>query len=106
MVRLNVSGPYSTAAGNNPGGSLPTGTVFFLWTAPHPGDSIFPSATLFRSNENELVNPASPAINTVAGGTIIVGSGSKVTHTADLSGRDNPTGTLPLTLYNPSLVAV
>src|SRR5439155_950319 len=49
---------------------------------------------------------ASPAINTVAGGTMVLGSGQKVTDTAMLSGGVNPTGTITFTLYNPSNVAV
>ena len=57
-------------------------------------------------NENETVSPASPAINTVAGGTIIIGSGTKLTDTAVLSGGFNPTGTITFTLYSPSNVAV
>src|SRR5262249_58078571 len=57
-------------------------------------------------NENEVVSPASPAINTVAGGTVVIGSGAKLTDTAVLSGGYNPTGTITFTLYSPSNVAV
>ena len=53
-----------------------------------------------------MVNATNPAINTTAGGTIIVGSGSKLTDTAVLSGGYNPTGTITFTLHSPANVVV
>ena len=52
------------------------------------------------------MSTAGPAINTVAGGTVVIGSGTKLTDTAVLSGGFNPTGTITFTLYSPSNVAV
>ena len=46
-------------------------------------------------------NPATTAINTVAGGSVIIGSGTKLTDTAVLSGGYNPTGTITFKLYGP-----
>src|SRR5207248_2179519 len=45
------------------------------------------------------VSPASPAINTVAGGTVIIGSGMNLADTAVLSGGSSPTGTITFHLY-------
>ena len=57
-------------------------------------------------NESETVSPASPAINTVAGGTVIIGSGTKLTDTAVSPAAINPTGTITFTLNNPSNTVV
>ena len=106
VVTVNGNGTYTTAAGNNPGGYLPTVTGTYLWTATYSGDANNQGASDNGQNENELVSPASPAISTVAGGTIVIGSGSKLTDSALLSGAFNPTGTVTFTLFNPSNVAV
>ena len=106
VVTVNGNGTYTTAAGNNPGGYLPTVTGTYLWTATYSGDANNQGASDNGQNENETVSPASPAINTVAGGTIVIGSGSKLTDSALLSGGFNPTGTMTFTLFNPSNVAV
>ena len=39
VVTVNGAGNYSTAAGTNPGGYLPTGTGTYLWSATYSGDS-------------------------------------------------------------------
>src|SRR5205085_4681416 len=40
------------------------------------------------------------------GGTVVIGSGAKLTDSANLSSGYNPTGTITFTLYSPSNVAV
>ena len=104
VVTVSGNGTYTTATGTNPGGYLPTATGTYLWTATYSGDTNNNGATDNGQNENETVDPAGPAINTVAGGTIIIGSGTKLTDTAVLSGGYNPTGTITFTLYSPSNV--
>ncbi len=105
-VTVNGNGSYDTSTGTNPGGFLPTETGTYLWTASYSGDSNNSSAKDNGKNENEAVSPAGPAINTVAGGTVVIGSGSKLSDTANLSGGYNPTGTITFTLYSPSNVEV
>jgi hypothetical protein len=106
VVAVNGNGSYDTSSGTNPGGYLPTDTGTYLWTATYSGDALNNSALDNGQNENETVNPASPAVNTVAGGTVMLGSGAKLSDTAVVSGGFNPNGTITFTLYNPSNVAL
>ena len=52
--------------------------------------------------ENVVVSPASPAITTKTGGSVVLGSAKKLTDTATLSGGYNPTGTITFTLTDPT----
>ena len=106
VVTVNGNGSYDTSTGNNPGGYLPTVTGTYLWTATYSGDTNNTGATDNGQNENQAVTEAGPSINTVAGGTVVLGSGNKLTDTAVLAGGFNPTGTITFTLYDPSNVAV
>jgi hypothetical protein len=45
---------------------------------------------------------ASPTITTLAGGSVVLGSGSNLTDTSDLEGGNNPTGTITFKLFAPS----
>src|SRR5205823_2974124 len=74
--------------------------------ATYSGDANNSGASDNGQNGNEEGRPASPAINTVAGGAVVIGSGAKLTDTAVLSGGYLPTGTITFTLYNPGHVAV
>src|SRR5262249_52861858 len=102
VVTVNGNGSYDTLTGTNPGGYVPTVTGTYVWSASYSGDGNNNAATDNGQNESEAVTPASPAINTVAGGTIVIGSGAKLADTAVLSGGYSPTGTITFTLYNPS----
>jgi hypothetical protein len=106
VVTVSGNGTYTTATGTNPGGYLPSETGTYLWSAVYSGDGNNSGAADNGQNENEFVDISRPAINTVAGGTVVIGSGAKLTDTAVLSGGYNPTGTITFTLYNPSNVAV
>ncbi len=57
--------------------------------------------TSTAGSEPEVVSKANPTISTTAGGTIVVGSGAKLTDSATLSGGASPTGTLTFTLTSP-----
>jgi hypothetical protein len=105
-VTVNGNGTYTTTAGDNAGGYLPTTTGSYLWTATYSGDSNNSGATDNGQNEAEVVSPASPAINTVAGGTVVIGSGAKLKDTAVLSGGFNETGTITFTLARPGNLSV
>src|SRR2546426_11674 len=75
VVNVTGNGVYDTATmGNNPGGWLPTSTGTFHWTAVYSGDSNNNGAHDNGTNEAEVVQPASPTINTQASGTVIIGS--------------------------------
>ena len=64
--------------------SYPRATGTYLWSASYRGDSTTTRATDNGQNENETVSPASPTISTLAGGTVVVGSGAKLTDSATL----------------------
>ncbi len=100
-VTVNGDNTYTT-----PSGYLPTATGSYLWSASYSGDSNNNGATDNGQNESETVGPASPVINTVAGGTVIVGSGTELTDTAVLSGGSSPTGTITFTLTGPGNTVV
>ena len=89
-----------------PTGYLPAGTGSYVWSASYGGDSNNGSAHDNGQNETETVSPACPVINTVAGGTVIIGSGTKLTDTAVLSGGYSPTGTITFTLTGPGNTVV
>ena len=89
MVTVSGDGTY-TRHRDQPRRLPADGTGSYLWSAVYSGDSNNNGATDNGQNESETVSPASPAINTVAGGTVIIGSGTKLTDTAVLIGRLQP----------------
>ena len=91
------NGSYST-----PNGYLPTAAGTYQWVASYAGDTNNNSAASTKGSEPEVVSLASPTISTTAGGTVVVGSGSKLTDSATVSGGYNPTGTITFTLYAPN----
>ena len=95
-VSVSGDGTYST-----PTGYVPTAPGTYVWSATYSGDSNNKSATDNGQNESEAVNSARPAINTTAGGKVIIGSGSTLTDTAVLSGGFNPTGSITFKLTAP-----
>jgi ELWxxDGT repeat protein len=94
---VNGNGTYST-----PNGYLPTAAGTYQWVAGYGGDSNNQNVSSSKGTEPETVSAASPTISTVAGGSIVVGSGNKLTDSATLSGGYNPTGTITFTLYAPN----
>ena len=57
-----------------------------------------------KGNIGATTPPATPSLTTTTGGTVVVGSGVKLTDSATLSGGNAPTGTITFTLYNGSTV--
>src|SRR5205085_2900464 len=95
-VTVSGNGTYST-----PTGFVPTITGTYQWVASYSGDANNNPAASALGDEPQIVTPASPAINTTPGGTIVIGSGAKLTDTAVLSGGFNPTGSIIFTLFSP-----
>jgi hypothetical protein len=96
-VPVNGDGSYTT-----PNGFLPTSTGIYQWVAAYSGDINNNPVSSRPGDEPETVIPASPTITTNAGGTVVIGSGAKLTDSATLSGGVNPTGTITFTLTSPS----
>jgi hypothetical protein len=101
---INASGGYSSQASS----TFNRGAGSFSLT-----DQIIATLSDAASTTGSLqetvatpVRSAHPLISTVAGGTVVIGSGAKLNDTALLSGGSNPTGTITFTLYNPSNVPV
>jgi hypothetical protein len=105
-VTVSGNGNYITPAGYTlPLTSTVTGT--YQWNAVYSGDANNASDSEINDPaERTVVSPAGPAINTVAGGAVVFGSGTKLTDTAVLSGGYSPTGTITFTLYSPSHTSV
>jgi hypothetical protein len=100
-VTVNGDGTYSTPTGF----TLPTtGTVAGTWTWNDSYAGILGPATALP--ELVTISQASPTIVTTAGGTIILGSGARLTDSAVLSGGYFETGTITFTLLNPANAVV
>jgi hypothetical protein len=105
-VAVTGNGTYTTGSGNNAGGYLPTATGTYQWIAAYSGDSNNATAASSKGSEPESVTSAAPSINTTPGAAVVIGSGSKLSDSATLSGGYNDTGTITFTLDNSSNVAV
>jgi len=99
---VSGDGIYTTTTqGTNPGGYVPTATGTYQWVAVYSGDGNNVSVTSPFGSEPWNVGSASPTINTIDGGTIVLGSGSKLTDSAMLAAGSNPTGTITFYLLPP-----
>lgn len=95
-VELNDNGKASVPA---PGfATSVTGT--YEWVAHYNGDANNTTATSECGNESVVIGKMQPTIATVAseGGPL----GTKIHDTAQVSGGDNPTGTVTFELFDPS----
>lgn len=107
VVPVNGNGTYSVAnSGNHPGGYIASTAGTYQWVAVYGGDNNNAPITSPYGSEPEVVAYGAPAINTTPGNTVTIGSGSKLSDTAVLSGAYNPSGTITFTLFSPSNVAV
>src|SRR5262249_52702467 len=95
-VTVNGNGTYTT-----PNGFLPTGTGTYEWVASYSGDANNNPVASPKGDEPEIVIPTGPAITTIPGPTVVLGSGARLTDSALLSGGFNPTGTITFTLLAP-----
>ncbi|MGH7135890.1 MAG: beta strand repeat-containing protein, partial [Pirellulales bacterium] len=102
-VTVTGNGTYTTSMGNNPGGYLPSVVGAYQWIAVYSGDANNQSATSGYGNEPEVVAPSAPTITTNAGGTVVLGSGDKLSDSATLSGGTSPTGTITFYLFAPGV---
>ena len=101
---LTGSGTISNGVASFSGGFTPTATGTYYWVASYAGDANNAAFTTGCGETNELVivSKASPTITTKTGGTVVLGSGVKLTDSATLAGGFSPTGTITFTLTNPS----
>src|SRR5262245_64944368 len=96
-VTVNGNGTYPT-----PTGFVPTMAGIYHWMASYSGDDNNVAVASDLGDEPEQVDPATPTITTLAGPTVVVGSGAVLTDMADLTGGLNPTGSITCTLPDPS----
>jgi hypothetical protein len=110
MTVFTTSDPVSGNGSYTASYPLPTtGTVTgtYTWSATYSGDANNHGASdQGGAAEQTVVSPANPTINSMPGGTVILGSGNKLTDSATLSGGYNPTGTITFTLYDPNNMIV
>jgi hypothetical protein len=103
FVPIHGDGVYSvnSAGSSNPGGSLPTTVGMYQWLVNYGGDLKNPPLNSGQGSEPELVSPATLRITSMAGGTVLLGSGQPLSDTATVSGGFNPTGTVTFYLFPP-----
>jgi hypothetical protein len=100
-VSVNGNGTYPT-----PVGLVPTVAGTYEWVATYSGDSNNLPASSAEGNEPESAILTSPHITTTAGGTVVLGSGSRLTDSANLFGGLLPSGTITFELFDPTNVVV
>jgi uncharacterized repeat protein (TIGR01451 family) len=109
-IVFTTSDPVSGNGTYSASFTLPTtGTVTgtYTWSAHYSGDgNNNPADDQGGAAEQTVVSPANPAISTTPGGTVVLGSGAKLTDSAVLSGGYSPTGTITFTLFDPSNMPV
>ena len=95
-VTLGADGKASVP---NPGYATTTAGTY-EWVAHYNGDGNNRTATSACGSESVVIGKSSPTIATVAseGGPV----GTQIHDTAQVSGGDNPTGTVTFFLYSPS----
>jgi hypothetical protein len=102
-LAVNGNGSYTTPTGY----TLPTtGTVTgtYQWDATYSGDSNNIGDTFLNDpSERTVVSAAGPSIVTTPGGTLTLGSSTKLTDSATLSGGVNETGTVTFYLFAPGV---
>jgi hypothetical protein len=126
QVQLFAVTGFGVGAQPNPGGSLIEVTDPAALAVPASGlnttDGVLTLATNPATDPSELtgiafsptavvtspaqVSPASPTISASAGPTVVIGTGTRLTASATLTGGYNETGTITFTLYNPNNVNV
>jgi uncharacterized repeat protein (TIGR03803 family) len=94
---VNGNGTYTT-----PSGYLPAAAGTYQWVVSYSGDGNDTPVSSPEGSEPELVSPATPTLSTTPGGTLVIGSGSKLTDSAAISAGFNPTGFITFTLYGPN----
>jgi hypothetical protein len=96
-VSVNGNGTYPT-----PVGLVPTVAGTYQWMATYSGDSNNLPASSAEGNEPESVILTSPQITTTAGGTVLLGGGTRLTDSANLFGGLLPSGTITFELFDPT----
>ena len=97
---VNGDGSYTT-----PNGYTPTQAGIYEWVVSYSGGYNNNPVQSTEGSEPESVSLASRR-STTPGGSVVVGSGGKLTDSATLSGGVNPTGTITFTLLAPDGVTV
>src|SRR5207302_620407 len=105
-VTVTGNGSYDTSVGTNPGGYLTTARSEERRVGRECGDRQNNGASDNGQNEAEVVSPASPTINTVAGVTVVIGIRTFLFAAVLTCGLYSSTGTITFTLYSPSSVVV
>jgi hypothetical protein len=100
-VTISGDGTYTTSMGTNPGGYMPLATGTYQWVAVYSGDSANKSTTSPFGSEPWTVGQMPPTFFTIPGGTVVLGSGAKLTDSATLADAVNPTGTITFYLFAP-----
>ena len=84
---------------------MPTQTGTYQWVVVYTsgGDGNNNGVTSPFGSEPFTIGAASPSINTIAGGTVVLGGGNALTDSAMLAGASNPTGSITFYLFAPGV---
>jgi hypothetical protein len=100
VVTVNGNGNYSTSAGNNPGGYLPSATGTYLWNAVYSGDSNNNGASDNGQNESETVTKPVAHLGTANGSGTIFTHNNQASFSfsvSDNNKKGTPSGSLTYT---------
>jgi len=103
-VSVTGDGTYTTSQGTSTGSAVPTQTGTYQWVVVFTSaNSTNTNATSPFGSEPWTVGSASPTINTIDGGSVVLGTGAKLTDTAQLADGASPTGTITFYLFAPGV---
>ncbi len=105
-VAVSGNGTYTTPAGYTLSGTSATGT--YQWNASFldtDGNNLNASDNSDAAERVAVSGStiSSPSLGTTPGGTVTIGSGTKLTDSAILSGGSNPSGTITFYLFAPGI---
>jgi hypothetical protein len=103
VVTVSGNGTYST-----PNGYLPLTSGTYQWLAvDYSGDGNNNAVTSAGGSQPEFVNGTNtPTLSSTAGGSVVLGSGNKLTDSALLTGSSSPAGSITFRLMAPDGVTV
>jgi hypothetical protein len=103
VVTVSGNGTYSTASGSNPGGFAASVSGTYQWVAVYSGDGSNSGVTSPFGSEPFTLGQQTDTFFTTPGGSVVIGSGAKLTDTATLNDAFTPTGAITFYLFAPGV---
>ncbi len=105
IVTVTSNSTFTTASGTSPGGYAPTTVGTYEWAVSYTGDGNNNGASIKANSDPQTANlhPNTPTLTTTPGGTLVFGSGARLTDSVKLTGGASPTGTITFYLFAPGV---